>query len=249
MAAHGTLALLAVAVALVTTVVAALLLPACSLGGLTLSNACRALDEGPDTALQDDLAVRRATLEAEIAVLQRRVAALPACQRVDAAAPQFAVPEPPAAPPAEPPPTSAPPSVRPPRPEPPRGLDEERWRDRDLTMLKGCWSLDSSYTMVDGRTGRPRGVRSWQMCFDSQGRGQETQIFTDGARCAGPITAQFQANGRLRVDENTDVPCGDGSRITRRRTTCQIAAGGRAQCQNMHPAHPSLPPSNVTLRR
>lgn len=238
MMARIAVVVLTMAVALSTFGVAVLIVPVCAVGGLPLASSCPARVDESGAARTAALAMRRSGLEAEIAVLQRRVAALPSCER-EATAAQPVTPLTPIIEPAADPPPSA----------PPPGLDENRWRERDVTMLEGCWALDSSYTMVDGRTGRQRGVRSWKMCFDAQGRGSETQIFTDGSRCEGPISARFQSDGRLRIDENADVPCADGTMITRRRTTCRRVAGDRAECQNMHPSVPSSAPVAVTFRR
>lgn len=235
------LILLPLGVALVALGLAAMILPACAVGVWPWASACPpAADAGaPDR--QAALAARRAALEAEIAAAQRRIAALPACPQPVAAV----EPEP------EPEPI---PAIEPtPRPErrsaPAAGIDEDRWRDRDVGLLEGCWNLDSDYTMVDGRTGQPRGVRRWRMCFDAQGRGQETQVFTDGATCRGPIRARFASGGALQIDEDDDVPCSDNSNILRRRTVCEIAGNGRAQCQNFHPSLPDSRRVPIILRR
>jgi hypothetical protein len=245
-----------VALAVAVLAVAALLLPACGVAGLPWLDACPARADGGDAGRADALAARRAALEGEIASLRRRLAALPACPRVAAATPP--APEPPPAPPPPPeevvaaePPAARPPDLRPPPPPPPppdEGIDEDRWRDRDVSLLEGCWNLDSDYTMVDGRTGAPRPVTSWTMCFDASGVGRETQSFAGGARCEGPVRGRFVGD-RLEIDEMQDVPCSDGTRITRRRSRCSLVPGGRAACENFHPAIPDSPPVDIILRR
>jgi hypothetical protein len=241
------------ALAVVALGIAALALPACGLAGIGWLNGCPPT-AATDPGRLDALAARRAALEGEIASLQRRVAALPACPRV-AAVPAPA-PTPPPAEPVEvvtaPAPAARPEGLRPPEPPPePRPeapIDEDRWRERDVSLLEGCWNLDSDYTMVDRRTGAPRRVASWTMCFDAQGAGRETQAFSDGVRCEGPVVGRF-AGDRLEIDELRDVPCSDGTVITRRQSRCRLVPGGRAACENFHPGIPASPPVDITLRR
>lgn len=216
---------------------AALLLPACALGGLTWAQACPPAADAAAPDRQAALAARRAALESEIAALQRRVAAIPPCPRV-AAAP----PAPPAEPPPEPPPevaqqTPPPPEVVPTprperRPEPPREIDEERWRDRDVSLLEGCWNLDSDYRLQDRQTGVINRVRTWQMCFDANGRGRQTLVFTDGTRCESPVSGRFAGSGSLQIDDGDDVACTNGSSIFRRESTCTLNGRGGADCQS-----------------
>jgi hypothetical protein len=230
---RAALIFLPVAIAVVVILTAARVLPACAVGVFPWADACLPQPDAAPAARLDALEARRAALEAEISTVQRRVAALPACRRVART----------------PPPPAVVPQARPQRPPPPApGLDPERWQDRDIGMLEGCWNLDSDYTMVVRSTGARRGVRSWQMCFDGRGGGRETQVFTDGTSCAGPVQARFRGD-RLDIDETQDVPCNDGTRITRRRTRCSLMPDGRASCSNMHPDFPRIPPVEVILRR
>jgi hypothetical protein len=230
---QAALVLLPIFIAIAAVLTAARVLPACAVGVFAWADECPAPPDRTASDRLDTLETRRAALEAEAAALQRRVAALPVCQRV--AAP--------------PPPPLVVPQARPERPPPPPpGLDPERWQERDIGMLEGCWNLDSDYTMVVRNTGARRGVRRWQMCFDGNGGGRETQVFTDGTSCAGPIQARFRGD-RLEIDETQDVPCNDGTRITRRRTRCSLMPDGRADCSNMHPDFPGIPPVDVILRR
>lgn len=195
---------------------AALLLPACAVGGL---GACPPVPEVASAGRIDDLRARRAALEAEAAALARRLAALPACV---------------------PPVTAAVP--------PAQDIPPDRWARRDIGLLEGCWSLDSDYAMQD-RTGRVVRVESWQMCFGADGRGRQTQVFTDGTRCEGGIDGRFTEAGALQLADRGNVPCSGGHHIIARVGTCTLTPEGRATCENRHPSMPDQPPHTVTLRR
>lgn len=201
---------------------AMLILPACAVG-LSFADACPPVQDPAPQARLDTAAAHRAALEAEIAALQRRVAALPQCT-----APVAALPETP--------------------PDPPRDIAEDRWNERDIGLLEGCWRLDSDYEMQRGRGGPVLRVRDWQMCFDAAGRGEQTQTFTDGTNCQGGITGAFGEDGRLRISDNGNVPCNNGF-IERRVGTCTLTPEGRARCTNRHPHLRDHPPHDVVLRR
>ena len=218
------LILLPLGVAVVTFALASAILPACAVGVWPWATACPPVANAASADRQEALAARRAALEAEIAAVQRRIAALPDCPVVAAVEPE-----------------------PPPAPEP--DIPEDRWANRDIGLLEGCWNLDSDYQMQRGRTGPVIRVASWQVCFDAQGRGRQTQVFTDGMRCEGPINGRFNDAGLLEIADAGHVPCTGNSRIIARTGTCTLTPEGRAQCETRHPSMPDSPPSAVTLRR
>lgn len=221
-----------IAVALAILGAAALLLPACAVAGLSWSNACPAAVDVAGADRVDAQAARRAALEAEIAALQRRVAALPACAPVVAAV--------------EPEPEPAPQPAR--QPQPPRGIDQDRWNDRDVSLLEGCWNLDSQLSIRDVSTNRASPVQSWKMCFDARGVGRQTLVFTNGQRCEGPVTGSFASSGALQVDDGSDLSCSGGFTIFRRVGTCTLNRNGTAACTSTQPSQRNSG-SSFTLRR
>ena len=187
---------------------ALLIIPACSLdlGPFGRLDHCPPAS-GRSTELSTEIE-RQALLMDRLNGLQRQLAMLPDC------------------PPPPPPPE--------PTPDPDR-LDAERWQESDITLLEGCWSLASDYSLQDVDTGAITDVASWEMCFDGQGQGNQELVFSDGATCSEPVTAIFLEDGRLRIEDDGDVDCSDGFYIYRRIMTCQLEPGGEAACQSRQP--------------
>ena len=187
---------------------ALLVIPAC---GLNLGPFGR-LDHCPPASERSAELItqieRQALLTDRLNGLQRQLAMLPDC------------------PPPPPPPE--------PSPDPDR-LDAEKWQESDITLLDGCWSLASDYSLEHVDTGAITDVASWEMCFDSLGQGNQDLVFSDGATCSEPVTASFLEDGRLRIDDDGDVFCSDGTYIFRRIMTCHLEPGGEAACQSRQP--------------
>jgi hypothetical protein len=139
-------------------------------------------------------------------------------------------PDPPPPPPQEPPPEPPPPPPPPPPAPPQRAeLPQDRWDRGDLSMLQGCWNLDSDYRTRDVDTGRIDTVRSWRMCFDAGGRGRQTMIYSNGRRCEGPVAGRFEGQ-TLIIDDTADLPCQDRYRVLHRVGRCERAGDDRAEC-------------------
>lgn len=194
---------------------AALVLPACAIGVFAFADSCPPVADPAPRARIEAAASRRAALEAEIAALQRRVAALPQCP-----APVAALPEP------APPPAA-----------PPRDIPEERWNERDISLLDGCWRLDSDLRFTDVNTRQVSRVRSWRMCFDEAGNGRQTIVMANGTRCEAPVRGRFTDSGALRISDLSDVRCADRAQTTifRRVATCTLNRNGRADCVSRQP--------------
>lgn len=119
-------------------------------------------------------------------------------------------------------------------PDPTAPLSPEGWENEDLSMLYGCWDLDTTYRTRDIDTGSIRTYDQWQMCFDEAGNGTEIMRATDGMVCEGPVTARF-AGGGLSLIEPGNLPCADGGYIHHRDIACVPAPGGRASCDTLQP--------------
>ena len=199
---------------------ASALLWACGLrmGPLGALDFCPAEEHSSASAALAAEAARARAFEDRVRKFERRLAGLPACR-----------PEPP---PAPPPPPDPPRAETPPLPPPPEsdGLDAEKWRDQDVALLEGCWSLSSDYRLRNTRTRVVTRVATWEMCFDEGGRGEQTLVQTDGLRCEGPVRARFQPDGRLRIEDVGDLPCANNIIVHERRITCQLEPGGEAAC-------------------
>lgn len=113
-------------------------------------------------------------------------------------------------------------------------LNDEGWKSDDLSMLYGCWALDTTYRTRDVDTGDIRTYRDWQMCFDTEGNGKQVMQSEDGLICEGPVQAQL-AQGQLNLIEPGNLACRDGGYIHQRKITCTAAPGGKASCDTVQP--------------
>lgn len=120
-------------------------------------------------------------------------------------------------------------------PDPYRALDPRLWAQGDLAALYGCWALDSTYATRDVDTDEVITYPTWQMCFDGQGAGHQVMRGSDGTDCTGPVSAGFDANGRLRVTEADNLSCEDGGFIHRRDIACTLDSDLRLQCGTLQP--------------
>ncbi len=189
---------------------ALLLIPSCGLdlGALGRLDRCPPPAER-STELESQIE-RQALLTDRLNALQRQLAMLPDC------------PPPPPPPPPEPPPD-------------PDRLDAEKWQEGDITLLEGCWSLASDYSVQDVDTGEVTDVATWEMCFDDHGYGSQELTLSNGVTCSEPVTATFLEDGRLRIDDTADVHCSDSRYIFQRIITCSLEPGGEAACQSRQP--------------
>lgn len=119
-------------------------------------------------------------------------------------------------------------------PDPTAPLTDEGWRNRDLSMLYGCWNLDTTYRTRDIDTGEIRTYNKWQMCFNADGKGKQVMRSTDGVTCEGPVEAKFAGEG-LSLIEPGNLPCEGGGYIHQRQITCVAAPIGRASCDTLQP--------------
>lgn len=144
---------------------------------------------------------------------------------------------------ADPPPPPPPP---PPEPETESGLDPDAFEQGDISVMEGCWQLDSNYSVTHIRTKKVTHFRDWRLCFDANGQGREIMRSTDGVRCEGPIRGRLQA-GKLVMTEPGNMECDNNTHIFRRDITCALDARGRAQCESYQPEIDGR--GRATLRR
>ena len=137
--------------------------------------------------------------------------------------------------PVEPPKPPAP-EVEPPKPPP---LPVDRWKERDLSILDGCWVLgrDTPATMTQDNGPPLRGVqRAGRLCFDRAGRGTYEAVaeFPGRSRlqCKAAITAGFQPDETVRI-QKPQVTCTDGkSRWNADTLNCRRVDDNVALCRD-----------------
>ena len=145
-------------------------------------------------AALDDAQGDEKTLEAELAALQadlRNKVAL--CKPVE--------------PPKPPPPPVA--------KAPPAPLPADRWAQKDLGMLQGCWRLGHDTEGSIGVNGRVErcAVKAGRICFATNGTGERQTTAdcprTGIIRCTAPISARFGNDSTLGTTQPA-VQCNPG---------------------------------------
>ena len=211
---------------------AVLVLPACGVRfvvGQSMLWACPAPETRQSTDALDLLHERQRSLFAELRSLERDLG-LPSCE-----------PERPAPPPIEP----DPPPIEP-------DIDPDAWNNQDIRLLDGCWILDGEeYVIVDFDTRVKTRYNEWEMCFDANGRGEQTlrgrdDGSLDSVRCNGRTQAAFDGQGRLVISDAANVQCDDNSYIYRRVITCELVED-TAQCSSVQPGRSGS--NQVQLKR
>ncbi|MBS0549752.1 MAG: hypothetical protein JSR24_18515 [Proteobacteria bacterium] len=208
-------------------------------------------------AEQAKLSAQRASLDGDLKRKTEQCAAVvvpppsPPPKPVEVPKPQAAAPKP--APP--PPPKPAPPVQA----APPPPLPADKWANRDLSALQGCWDLGHEASTVMGRTG---GVRSQEecttkvgrICFDANGRGVREQTIScpraGTMSCRAPVVGQFTAQGTFQTTQK-DVDCQGGSNATwvGRTLTCRRVDDTQAACRDGGRPDMGFPAQDQAFRR
>ena len=175
---------------------------------------------------------QRAALEDRVAMLERDLA------RTGRACPQPVALQPP-------PELNA--QLEPPEPDP-DALDAEKWEEKDISVLEGCWDLSSDYRLENHDTGEITSVESWEMCFDSHGNGDQQIVMSDGDECAADTLASFVEDGRLQISDLDDVQCTGNFYIYRRIMHCELEPNGEAACISQQPEIGSRSQLRITNR-
>ncbi|MBI3196828.1 MAG: hypothetical protein HYZ40_04825 [Rhodospirillales bacterium] len=164
----------------------------------------------------DDAAADGRKLAAEVAALEADIRRrLAQCKPVEA-------PKPP------PPPVAQAP--------PPPPLPADRWAQKDLGMLQGCWRLGRDTRGSLNLSGRSEmcDVKAGRICFGTNGGGERSSTAvcpsTGAITCAAPITARFGNDSTLGTTQPA-APCrpavaqwtGPPNRLTCRRVSDTLA--------------------------
>ena len=115
------------------------------------------------------------------------------------------------------------------------GIDEDDWNARDVSLLEGCWDLESNFSTTNRQTGVRSRYNVWRMCFDANGVGREDMRSESGSTCSGPVSGRFDANGSLVIEQPANLQCSDGGFIYRMRGQCALNQEGTANCALLQP--------------
>jgi hypothetical protein len=126
-------------------------------------------------------------------------------------------------------------------------LTDQAWQSRSVEALQGCWVLSSDYRLHNEVTNIVTTVTSWQLCFDSQGRGSQEIRQSDGAECRAPLTATFPDAQTLQILEEEGVRCSDNTQIFKREIRCEKSSAAAVNCSIYQPERQSR--VTASLRR
>jgi hypothetical protein len=128
----------------------------------------------------------------------------------------------------------------PPPPPPPKPLPAERWANKDLTLLEGCWQLGRETQTrweMQGDT-LPCTVNIGRICFGQNGTGQREMTVQCPSRvpirCTAPVTATFGNNGTLGTIQ-PQVDCSPRPNYwygPQNTLTCQRVSDTLATCRD-----------------
>ena len=180
---------------------------------------------------------------------------------------QCRVAEVPQAPPPKPrsPPSLAPAPVAPtpapaPAPAPPaQPLPVDRWANKDLTVLQGCWNLGRDAPTVMATSGFTRRqedctAKAGRICFDAKGHGEREQTVSCPSSgtmtCRAPVTGQFGADGTFGTTQ-PDVTCTGAStaRWVGRTLSCRRVDDAHASCRDSGRPDLGFPAQDQEFRR
>jgi hypothetical protein len=103
-------------------------------------------------------------------------------------------------------PKPVPPPPPPPQPKP-APLPADRWAQKDLGMLQGCWVLghDTQGNIGVGNRSELCAVKAGRICFGANGGGERTTLaICPGAgtvRCSAPVSARFGNDNTLGTSQ------------------------------------------------
>jgi hypothetical protein len=80
-------------------------------------------------------------------------------------------------------------------------------------MLEGCWHRYTNMTTRNLTTGEMMSVREWKICFNRQGQGEETIVWSDGQSCHNRMQAQFNPAGDVNMRDLERCRSAQGSLV------------------------------------
>ena len=205
-----------------------------------------------------DLQANEARLAAQLAALNdeaRRKLEQCRVAEVPKPVPQAPPPPPPPTPKPRPVPTPPAPAAQAPPPAPPPPLPVDRWANKDLSVLQGCWNLGREAPTVVANRGREEcTTKVGRICFDANGHGQREQTISCPSAgtmfCRAPVTGRFEADGTFRTTQD-DVTCqgGVGSKWLGRTLACRRVDDASASCRDSGRPELGFPAQDQEFRR
>ncbi len=137
----------------------------------------------------------------------------------------------------KPPPPPPPPPKPAEPPKPPPSLPADRWAQKDISVLRGCWALGQPTPWVTyASNGQPQEhctATAGRLCFDDRGGGQHQSSIicpTSGSyRCQAPVSAQFGNDGTVHAQQPRGA-CTNGSGWVENTLRCRRIDDERATC-------------------
>jgi len=134
-------------------------------------------------------------------------------------------------------------------------LPVDRWANKDLSVLQGCWNLghDAPTVMGGGRRENCT-AKAGRICFDANGHGEREQTIScpnaGTMSCRAPVIGQFGADGTFRTTQ-PDVTCTGAStaRWVGRTLSCQRVDDAHAACLDSGRPDLGFPAQNQDFRR
>lgn len=115
-------------------------------------------------------------------------------------------------------------------------VDENLWKEQDISVLDGCWRLDFDYRVTDITTEEEIVFDDWSLCFDGEAStGAQRMQSTSGVICQSLIPGFFNEQNQLVLEETDNLTCNDSSFIFRRQITCDRTEDGRLECVSIQP--------------
>ncbi len=110
----------------------------------------------------------------------------------------------------------------------------------DMGFLYGEWA--SITDLIGAVSKEPLTIL---YAFDQDGSGTTTIIRDPSEKCEAPVKAEFKPDGRLYIQDQTDVLCEDDVYFPKSSVICDVAKNGQAVCQGQQIENQY----NVTLKR
>ncbi len=128
----------------------------------------------------------------------------------------------------KPPPPPPPPPKPPVPPKPPPDLPADRWAQKDLSMLRGCWVLghDTGWHYREGGALWNCTATAGTLCLDDTGGGRiqmsvACPVPVGTYQCNASVRAQFSSDGTLGVNQPRG-PCGRGYWLSQSRSCSRV---------------------------
>jgi hypothetical protein len=109
-------------------------------------------------------------------------------------------------------------------------IPEEKWDERDVSFLEGCWTLDASLAFRREGTEIVDRTTGWSMCFGADGRGTQKVSYSGGEECEVPIESRFLPDGQLEIDDAGPVDCSGPFTMYPQTRTCARVDAQEAIC-------------------